>query len=43
MKKYLKLPKDAAINMAIAVGKGAPEGLRGDRFRLPYEAVVFDK
>ncbi len=42
MKKFLKLPKTAEINMAIAVGKGKPEGLRGPRFRLPYDDVVFD-
>jgi len=42
MKKYLKLPKSAEINMAIAVGKGKPEGLRGPRFRLAYNEVVFD-
>ncbi len=43
LKKYLGLPKTADINMAIAVGKGAPSGLRSDRFRLPYNEVVFDK
>jgi len=41
MKKFLKLPKSAEINMAIAVGKGMPDGLRGSRFRIPYEEVVF--
>lgn len=41
MKKYLNLPKKAEINMAIAVGKGVPDGLRGGRFRIPYEEVVF--
>jgi len=42
MKAFLKLPKTAQINMAVAVGKGNPEGLRGDRFRLAYDEVVFD-
>ena len=42
MKKYLGLPKTADINMAIAVGKGTSAGLRGDRFRLPFDEVVFD-
>jgi len=42
MKQFLKLPKTALINMAIAVGKGNPEGLRGERFRLAYDEVVFD-
>ncbi len=42
MKQFLKLPKAALINMAIAVGKGKPAGLRGERFRLPYDEVVFE-
>lgn len=42
MKAFLKLPKTAHINMAVAVGKGKPEGVRGDRFRLAYEEVVFE-
>lgn len=42
MKKFLNLPKEAQINMAIAVGKGLEEGLRGERIRLPYNEVVFD-
>ncbi len=41
MKKLLKLPKKAEINMAIAVGKGTKEGLRGKRYRLDYDEVVF--
>ncbi len=42
MKKLLNLPKKAEINMAIAVGKGTEKGLRGERFRLPYDEVVFE-
>ena len=42
IKKLLNLPKKASINMAIAVGKGATKGVRGKRFRLDYEAVVFE-
>ena len=42
MKKFLGLPKTADINMAIAVGKGTPAGLRGKRFRMPYDEVVFE-
>lgn len=42
MKKFLNLPKGAQINMAIAVGKGLEEGLRGERFRLPYDEVVIN-
>lgn len=41
MKQFLKLPKSAEINMAIAVGKGKPEGVKGKRFRLDYDEVVF--
>jgi len=40
--KYLKLPKGAEINMIIAVGKGTPGGIYGERYRLPYEEVVFE-
>ncbi len=43
MKKLLNLPKTAEINMAISVGKGLPEGIRGERFRLDYDEVVFQK
>jgi len=42
MKQLLNLPKGAQINMAVAVGKGMKEGLRGERVRLPYDDVVFD-
>lgn len=42
LKKFLKLPKAAGICMAIAVGKGLPEGIRGSRIRLAYDEVVFD-
>lgn len=41
MKTFLKLPNEAKLNMAIAVGKGKPEGIYGPRFRIPYEEVVF--
>ena len=41
MKAFLGLPRKAAINMAISVGKAAPNGIRGERFRLPYDEVVF--
>jgi nitroreductase len=42
MKAFLKLPKGAKINMAVAVGKGLPEGIYGPRFRIPYNEVVFN-
>ncbi|HIP49099.1 MAG TPA: nitroreductase family protein [Lutibacter sp.] len=41
MKQYLKLPKSAEINMAIAIGKGKPESAK-KRFRLDYDTVVFE-
>ncbi|MCB0536670.1 MAG: nitroreductase family protein [Bacteroidetes bacterium] len=42
MKKYLKLPAKAEINMVVGVGKGKPEGRYGDRFRIPNEEVIFE-
>lgn len=42
LKEFLNLPKKAAINMAIAVGKGTENGVRGERFRLAYDKVVFE-
>ena len=43
VKKNLNLPRGAEINMIISVGKGLPEGIWGERMRLPYEEVVFVK
>jgi nitroreductase len=42
MKKFLKLPAGADINMAVAVGKGMEKGLRGTRFRVPDSEVIFE-
>lgn len=42
LKFFLKLPKTASICMAVAVGKGLAEGVRGPRVRLGYDEVVFD-
>lgn len=42
VKQFLKLPKQAAINMVVAVGKGKPEGLYAPRFRVPFSEVVFE-
>lgn len=42
LKKFLKLPKGAQINMVVSVGKGKPEGLYGPRFRIPKEEVIFN-
>jgi nitroreductase len=43
VKKNLNLPKGAEINMIISVGKGLPEGIWGERLRLPFDEVVFVK
>ena len=43
VKKELGLPGGAEINMIISVGKGTEEGIWGERFRLPYEDVVFKR
>lgn len=42
LKKYLKLPKTAEISMVVGVGKGLPEGVYGERFRIPNEDVIFE-
>ena len=41
VKRALKLPRKAEINMIIAVGKGTEEGVWGPRFRVPNEEVIF--
>jgi nitroreductase len=43
LKRLLNLPKNAGINMVVAVGTGKPEGLYGPRFRLAYDKVVFER
>lgn len=40
IKKYLKLPRRAELNMVIAVGEGMEEGVWYPQVRLPYDAVV---
>jgi nitroreductase len=40
VKKYLKLPKQAEINMVIAVGKGKESGIFYPRKRFSYNEVV---
>lgn len=42
IKKYLKLPKGAEINMVVSCGSRKPEGIYGGRVRVPYEEVIFD-
>jgi nitroreductase len=43
VKKFLGLPKGAAINMIISVGQGTEPGIWGKRYRVPYDEVVFVK
>mgnify|MGYP005852706479 CR=1 FL=1 len=42
-KKLLDLPAGAEICMIIGCGKGLPEGIYGERFRIPYEELIFEK
>ncbi|MGI6242197.1 MAG: nitroreductase family protein [Prevotella sp.] len=37
VKKALHLPYNCGINMVITCGVRLPEGVRGDRFRIPFE------
>ncbi|MBP6635101.1 MAG: nitroreductase family protein, partial [Paludibacter sp.] len=40
VKKLLKLPYGAEINMIISCGiRNGDKGIRGDRFRIPFEEV----
>ena len=43
VKKLLDLPSGAEINMIIGCGKGLPEGIYGERFRIDNKAVIFEK
>jgi nitroreductase len=43
LKRYLKLPKGAEINMVISVGAGTEAGVWGERNRLAFDEVVFKK
>jgi nitroreductase len=40
LKRALKLPRKAEINMVVAVGKGTEKGIWGERFRVSSEEVV---
>ena len=40
--KLLKLPKGAEICMIIGCGKGLPEGVYGERFRVPSEELILE-
>jgi len=39
IKKILKLPASSEINMVISCGIRKPEGIYGERFRVPFEEV----
>ena len=39
VKKLLKLPKTAEINMIVSCGIRKPEGVYGKRFRIPFEEI----
>lgn len=39
VKKALHLPYNRGINMVITCGVRLPEGVRGERFRLPFEEI----
>ena len=41
VRRALKLPRGAEINMIIAVGKGTEKGIWGPRIRVPNEEVIF--
>ena len=43
VKRMLKLPYGAEINMIISVGMATEEGIWGPRFRVPFDEVVFRK
>ena len=39
IKKLLHLPYGAEINMVVSCGIRLPEGVYGERFRIPFEKV----
>ena len=39
IKKLLKLPPQSEINMVVSCGIRLPEGVYGDRFRIPFDEV----
>lgn len=40
LKRYLKLPRGAEINMVVATGPIDQAGIYGPRFRFPYDEIV---
>lgn len=43
VKKLLKLTKGSEISMIIGCGKGLPEGIYGDRFRVETQKLIIQK
>ena len=43
IKKILNIPQNTEISMVIGCGIRKPEGVYGDRFRIPFEKVYFEK
>ena len=39
VKKLLKLPSGADVNMIVSCGIRKPEGVYGERFRIPFEEI----
>jgi nitroreductase len=39
VKKLLSLPFGAEVNMIVSCGIRKPEGIYGERFRIPFEEV----
>ena len=42
VKKFLGLPRASEINMIVSVGTAKPEGVYGERIRIPKEEVIFE-
>ena len=42
LKQILNLPAAAEINMVISCGIRKPDGIYGERFRIPFEEVYFE-
>jgi nitroreductase len=42
IKKILDLPGKAEINMVVSCGIRLPEGVYGERFRIPFDEVYFN-
>jgi nitroreductase len=42
LKRFLKLPRRAEINMVIAAGPGTPEGIYGERIRVRNSEIIFE-